>query len=1152
MASDESETEDGRYSVELILAQRVIDGTLRYLVKWEGYPDEECTWEPKENFTDAHTILKEWAERRARGDELNQEDIAPIEQKMECSKLRQAAEAQQEEAESDFVESEDDRPLKRARLVPDAPLTSKKKGTARPSRRSSSSSLDQSTVRRSKSPVVKRASKSKPASKVTIKKAAPPLFARPQPEPSLSSTNIQKNTDAKSTVRTKQDNANVPKPPILKPRASNIPRSVERPRPAQIERETSPPTFHAPDLSQRTRKAPQDVTTKRNVTGKMFKSLRQQNNARKSALADRPPPPITDTAVVSESTETTPASVPAAVTVEKFHASTLFFDSSDDDDIKPDVRKLAEDDLFGDNEVDAQQDAEEVDTQALAGHTIPQQANDTALACLDIGFIDQPGPETLSGDKAFAAASTQTLPPLSADPQRRTNALMPANKTGPPFSSLVSTILPGTTSSHDGYIGENSPRCNTDALTIHIKDRPESVQSTANSKPQRNSLFNRTLPPEFLPISISTSIPLASAQDIKVSDSVQEIDPGNTIAREEVLRDPDTKPSLRNTAVPLDIQAKDHNMRTTTKQILVEGRWREVILGDLVVHISLQCAFTTPVKLRHVDWQYGRVLYRTKQNRKILLNFDRTLTRADIEPWPDIATDMVSLATRLEQESTTAIWEHPHDDFMVLLYSCQAPSWKDFGTKPTRDSSPRLHMAIRPKFKGPGLDLLAATVQGVARPSEQTPVIDQRMPEAMAQLKDKHPDQTRRHNSIAADHPSPLQPMIMEFPAIASSSPKSLSAEAKTAMDGAMDIEPPLRFAPVVNQQAEVGQETEHTDVSEAEFAGFNANIKELSYLKPGKDKIDRSKVSILLVYSKVSEDHVQQIRNWLINNGQPWERIFHKTISKDWPKFIEQLRTTVGVILFDKYYPLTSLVPLSQLLVERDNLICWQVDYNSHIPQPLNTRRLFPRGMVLTIAEACFVNDLQVVLSVLKHFRTWYVTRPSSSSCFVFPPGIRKTVLDQAILSTQPETIKLFASLALILEEFISASRPSTSDDEHLFSPTEVDHRDFCTVEPGWRDVYKDMAKPVQGQVLPAFEQRKQDEDKEARLFKYFSSWALSRLGDYRRFVAIMHGSNKPREYFLTLLDKQELPRAVKNEQDQGQGKDRLERGQEVEDVKV
>ena len=48
------------YDVEEILDSRIIRNKLHYLVKWEGYPHEENTWEPLENVTHAKDAVHEF------------------------------------------------------------------------------------------------------------------------------------------------------------------------------------------------------------------------------------------------------------------------------------------------------------------------------------------------------------------------------------------------------------------------------------------------------------------------------------------------------------------------------------------------------------------------------------------------------------------------------------------------------------------------------------------------------------------------------------------------------------------------------------------------------------------------------------------------------------------------------------------------------------------------------------------------------------------------------------------------------------------------------------------------------------------------------------------------------------------------------------
>ena len=53
------------YPLDSILAERVEDGATQYLVKWEGYPLERCTWEAEDNFQNDAT-LPEWKLTRER------------------------------------------------------------------------------------------------------------------------------------------------------------------------------------------------------------------------------------------------------------------------------------------------------------------------------------------------------------------------------------------------------------------------------------------------------------------------------------------------------------------------------------------------------------------------------------------------------------------------------------------------------------------------------------------------------------------------------------------------------------------------------------------------------------------------------------------------------------------------------------------------------------------------------------------------------------------------------------------------------------------------------------------------------------------------------------------------------------------------------
>lgn len=68
------------FVVEKILHEkRESDGTIRYLVKWEGFPYEQCSYEPLEHFNSQET-LKSWRDKHDTG--LEQAEVHRIEARM--------------------------------------------------------------------------------------------------------------------------------------------------------------------------------------------------------------------------------------------------------------------------------------------------------------------------------------------------------------------------------------------------------------------------------------------------------------------------------------------------------------------------------------------------------------------------------------------------------------------------------------------------------------------------------------------------------------------------------------------------------------------------------------------------------------------------------------------------------------------------------------------------------------------------------------------------------------------------------------------------------------------------------------------------------------------------------------------------------------
>ena len=48
------------YNIEKIIGRRNINGELEYKIKWEGYPMNQCTWEPMKNLESAKELVEEY------------------------------------------------------------------------------------------------------------------------------------------------------------------------------------------------------------------------------------------------------------------------------------------------------------------------------------------------------------------------------------------------------------------------------------------------------------------------------------------------------------------------------------------------------------------------------------------------------------------------------------------------------------------------------------------------------------------------------------------------------------------------------------------------------------------------------------------------------------------------------------------------------------------------------------------------------------------------------------------------------------------------------------------------------------------------------------------------------------------------------------
>lgn len=144
---------DKEYKIELILAetQDEVTGALQYLIKWEGYPLYQATWEPADKFTEYEDLLSTWEAkkeeaRRPGGKALfdTEEFAEAFELEEERKRLKKRKRTLKRRRRGEYVPSDEDEDedewelptteapkSTRAKAPPASPRMAKRKGVAR-------------------------------------------------------------------------------------------------------------------------------------------------------------------------------------------------------------------------------------------------------------------------------------------------------------------------------------------------------------------------------------------------------------------------------------------------------------------------------------------------------------------------------------------------------------------------------------------------------------------------------------------------------------------------------------------------------------------------------------------------------------------------------------------------------------------------------------------------------------------------------------------------------------------------------------------------------------------------------------------------------------------------------------------------------------
>ena len=64
---EESSLSDNEYYVEKVIDKKIENGEVRYLIKWDGWPIENSTWEPLENLDNIKNLVENFENEKREG-----------------------------------------------------------------------------------------------------------------------------------------------------------------------------------------------------------------------------------------------------------------------------------------------------------------------------------------------------------------------------------------------------------------------------------------------------------------------------------------------------------------------------------------------------------------------------------------------------------------------------------------------------------------------------------------------------------------------------------------------------------------------------------------------------------------------------------------------------------------------------------------------------------------------------------------------------------------------------------------------------------------------------------------------------------------------------------------------------------------------------
>ncbi|OAL25902.1 hypothetical protein AYO22_04529 [Fonsecaea multimorphosa] len=1124
--SDNSTAEEPEYEVERVLYQSERNGKPIYLVKWVGYGDEQCTWEPAESFLTEAT-LTDWERQRDAHDYLDEEELAMVQARMndfQASEARKEARAKRREALKRMSRQASNRSSSR---TPKSESPDSLSTTKRPRR--SSPPVIQPKAKRprlSGSPTVKE----EPSEAPGVLDAVPAERPRP-PNPMLAKTgsaqvkSMQVRAKPPPITTTNPEKHYTPSAPL--PLAQND--IVPHPLPAAEHGGANSQTNTGPQQSktsampmlrpkQKTHSGPNtSAVTKQtgNVpsasiatnaedakAGKRFRSLRQKNQAVK--LAGREPAPdiskldLREPDAWSVSGSIEPASkIQDATPKHGPEGSPLFVPEDNETELL---------------HVDNQQTLEEYskrpnqsihgDSPLLAMGSLPSiptapSAPEDPAANQDSSKSPRRNSLTERRPSSVRAKSRDSIPSAAAG--------VPAANEGPTKSPRRNSLTERRPSTIRAKSRDSMP--SAAPITPYAERRPPV------SRPRSNSANVLPAPRDDYAVLCSTAVDISAVQSRPVDGSLK------LSSSKDSMTSRFDRMTARTTSlgqkINLDVflRFQDHDVGIVT-------------LVDLPGWLAGKLRGTAKDIGRHIptiEFKHKWVMNAQQYSR-----FSLDHGTFSVQAQGDKRRAIEDLCKYLEENDLAAVWEYPQtrNSLVLILHSSRAPGWGDSGEEAVNESENALKFVVRNKLPGIYLendrdDLPSASEQDTGLPItatqstrpplrtsitwhagawRQNPVELPALTTTSPMLANLGTDSVRSHVQ------SPV-----ELSASKTTTPTTTLAKTGTGLVGShvqSSVESPISAPRAATTTADEG----------ASSAQDGASIGKTSPSGRPTDDPTAKPPAIERLAFPVSFDELfaeaRAVKEWLHTHLNP-RQVFIDSETDDWDEFREALTTKAAAILFHEEHKAYCDLPHFYKVLRSGYIFCYELPFSSPPPSRqlkdprLDQRspwpRLFPRGMVLCITEDTVIRHPQETSWVLE----WFLLR------------IR---LDPRMPSWR---LALFPDITSWLLRRLKESRDGTPD-EYVKIVKAINQLNLLSLEASWNmnksrailnpdefaharpwDQSSDLiqspsALPVFGDWNSADFDDKAVKARDKTLVEWFVGWTAANAHLYRRFFVL------------------------------------------------